>query len=65
MADWVRAQMAPHTWEGKPAWVFLEHDKIMGVDTIPVGYSRTKKHCDGIWYLLIEKPLPPPPTEKE
>ena len=58
---WVEAWKAPSDWEGREVWVWRAFDTPPHVyfGIVPVGYSRVRHHCDGIFFRRMWKPKAP------
>lgn len=58
---WRKAQDVPKTWEGHRAWKwswFGSRQPLLCY--VPDNFSRDPKHCEGIWFRLLDTPAPPP-----
>jgi hypothetical protein len=59
MTNWIKAQIIPKQWEGtrKLCWRrTFGCDEFLGVDIVPVGFSREDRHCDGFFYANLPEP---------
>lgn len=57
---WIEGPDVPVALEGHQAWKWVEGKGAQSgasVDVIPRGFSRDPKHCGGVWFMPIIKPV--------
>ena len=59
---WIEGPDVPECLEGMTAWKWVEEwaeTRTPVVERIPRRFSRDPHHCGGVWFWVIDCPLPP------